>query len=118
MASFELTPLEQDILGDMAWDSHGVGELAGFYRAANPAATDTDVFGFVRGLIATWIERGWLVLGPEDRDRAGLQSIDEVLGFLDAFGPDVLSIESERRLPEVDLSEQAFQDVGWLRDRT
>jgi hypothetical protein len=118
MATFELTALEQDILGDMAWDSHGIGELAGFYRAANPTATDADVFDFVRDLISSWIDRGWVTIGPENRERVGLESIDDVVGFLHEYGPDLFSLDSDRRLPEVNLTEQAFHDVPWLRAET
>ena len=110
-----LTPLEADILGDMAWDAHGVGELAGFIRAANPQAADTEVFSQTRALLATWIERGWLALGRADRERAGLSDVSELLPFLDRHGPSILSVESSEPLPEVSLTEQAFRDVEWLR---
>ena len=110
-----LSPLEADILGDMAWDAHGIGELAGFIRAASPEASDVEVFGQTRALLANWIERGWLDIGPADRERVGLRDITELLPFLDRLGPSILSVQSSDPLPEVDLTEQAFQDVEWLR---
>lgn len=39
-----LTPLESDILGDMARDSHNVREIIAFVRSANPLRTDDEVF--------------------------------------------------------------------------
>jgi hypothetical protein len=112
----QLTPLEQDIIGDIAQDSHGVGELAGYYRAAHPGAPDADVFAFVRSLLATWISRGWLQLGPGTRERAGLENVAELLPFLDYHGPSAVSLDSTVRLPEIDLTDQAHKDVEWLRD--
>jgi hypothetical protein len=112
----ELTELEQDILGDMREDSHGVGELVGFIRSRDPAAPDAIIFTRLRALLATWIARGWLQLGPGHRPRAGLASITDLLPWLDGHGPSVVGLDSEVVLPEVDLTRRAYADVPWLGD--
>jgi hypothetical protein len=111
----ELTELEQDILGDMAEDSHGVGELVGFIRSRDPKAANEVIFARLRALLADWITRGWLQLGPAHRPRANLTSIDQLLPWLDSHGPLVVGIDSDVELPELDLTDQAFADVPWLR---
>ena len=111
----QLTPLEADILGDMACDSHGVGEIVGFIRSANPYADDFVVFRLTRELLDSWIQRGWLDLAPEPRPQGGLRGIEELLPLLDQLGPRAVSLENYIRLPEIDLTNQAFHDVEWLR---
>ena len=49
----ELTELEQDILGDMAGDSHGVGELVGLIRSRDPEATNEAIYTRLRALLPT-----------------------------------------------------------------
>jgi hypothetical protein len=110
-----LTELEVDILGDMAQDSHGVGELVGFIRSRDPTAPNPIIFHRLRALLASWMERGWLQLAGPPRPTAGLQSIDGLLPWLDAQGPAVVGLDSDVELPEVDLTDRAFGDVHWLR---
>jgi hypothetical protein len=110
-----LTPLEQDILGDMAGDSHGVGELVGFIRSSNPYFTNFDIFADLRALLERWIARGWLRLCHSPERRSGLSSIQDLLPFLDRVGPDAMDVESKVTLPEINLTDQAFIDVEWLR---
>ena len=111
----ELSPLEQDILGDMASDSHGVGELVGFIRSANPYFTNFDIFGELRALLQRWIGRGWLQLCDSSQRRAGLGTIHDLLPFLDRVGPDAMHVDSDVPLPEIGLTDQAFIDIEWLR---
>lgn len=111
----DLTDLEQDILGDMAQDSHGVGELVGYIRSRAPVASNVVIFGQLRSLLSSWIGRGWLQLGPPGRPRAGLASIGDILPWLDRQGPPVVGLDSDVETPEVDLTDRAFEDVRWLR---
>ena len=111
----QLSPLEQDILGDMASDSHGVGELVGFIRSANPFLNNTEIFQELCDLLDRWIARGWLQLRPSLAHPTDLTSIDQLLPFLNRVGPDAMDIHSNTALPEVDLTDQAFVDVEWLR---
>jgi hypothetical protein len=100
----------------MAWDSHGVGELVGFIRSTDPAQSDATIFATLRALLTSWIERGWLDLGPSHR--AGLGDVRELVPFLDQHGPaGVVALDSDLRLPEVDLTDRAFADVEWLRGK-
>jgi len=111
----QLSLLEQDILGDMASDSHGVGELVGFIRSANPFFNNGEIFRELYDLLDRWIARGWLQLRPSLAYPTDLKSIDELLPFLNRVGPDAMDIDSNAVLPEVDLTDQAFVDVEWLR---
>src|SRR5262245_21774304 len=110
----ELTELEQDILGDMASDSHGVGELVGFIRSRDPEASNEAIFARLHELLSSWLRRGWLQLGPPHRPRAELSSVDQLLPWLDSHGPPVVGVDSQVELPEVDLTDRAFADVPWL----
>jgi hypothetical protein len=111
----DLSPVEQDILGDMAFDSHGVGELVGFIRSANPYFNDSDIFHKLRALLERWIGRGWLKVCDSHKRRAGPSTVGDLLLLLDRVGPDAMDVESDVELPEVGLTDQAFDDVEWLR---
>ncbi len=110
-----LTPLEQDILGDMAGDAHGVGELVGFIRAANPYYTNSEIFAALHALLARWIDRGWLRLHGASHSRTGLNDVGDLLPYLDRLGSDAMDPESDLPLPALDLTDQAFVDITWLR---
>src|SRR2546426_503765 len=95
--------------------SHGVGELVGFIRSANPFFNNGEIFRELYDLLDRWIARGWLQLRPSLAYPTDLKSIDELLPFLNRVGPDAMDIDSNAVLPEVDLTDQAFVDVEWLR---
>ena len=111
----DLSPLEQDILGDMAWDSHGVGELVGFIRSANPYFDNFQIFRDLRALLDRWIGRGWLKMAESSERRAGVATIGDLLPFLDRVGPEAMDVDSAVPLPEIALTDQAFDDVEWLK---
>ena len=111
----ELTELERDILTDMADDSHGVGELVGYIRSRAPTASNEVIFDRLRSLLSSWIGRGWLELGAPPRPRAGLESIGELLKWLDQQGPPVVGLGSTVLMPEVNLSNRTVDDLPWLR---
>src|SRR5688572_1483957 len=106
-----LTPLENGILGLMSWDAYGVGELTGHLRTHDMFETDADIFARLHHLLTTWNERGWLEVSPVPGDEAGVRDMAELLRYLDAAGPDIVSDESEVPLPTVELTEQAFREV-------
>ena len=110
-----LTPLESDILGDMAWDSHSVGEIIGFIRSANSWYSDVEIYQELIALLRSWVERGWLRVLEKPTYGVGLNDISELIPYLEHHGPDLVSLESDVPLPEIDLTDQAFEDVEWLR---
>ena len=110
-----LTPLESDILGDMASDSHNVGELVGFIRSDNPHFTDSDIFRDLINLLSTWIDRGWLSVVAKPSYGQPMASVAELIPYLEHHGVAAVAVESDIKLPEVDLTKQAFLDVEWLR---
>jgi hypothetical protein len=56
-----LTELEADILGDLAWDSHLVGEIIGFVRSANPLEDDFGVYRLTYSLLLIFYIRKGMV---------------------------------------------------------
>jgi len=110
-----LTQMESDILGDLAWDDHYLGEVVAMVRGAHPLGDDYGVYRELVALLESWIARGWLTLAPR-RTRPGLlSSIEQLVPYLEQYGPDAVTEESDVVLPEVTLTEQAFRDVEWLR---
>jgi hypothetical protein len=110
-----LTELEADILGEMAWDSHLVGEIIGFVRAANPLEDDFGVYRLTYGVLESWIARGWLRLAAKPHDCEQLSTIEDLLPYFANHGVDVVSTDCIVPLPTIDLTDQAFVDVEWLR---
>jgi hypothetical protein len=100
-----LTPLEEDILGDLDQDE--------FVRSHHPDLDDARVFVTGRTLVAEWLERGWLELSTDRTTWGDAASIEDLLAILDCHG--------ERRTrcfegsPELRLAEAAFSDVDWLK---
>ncbi len=108
-----LTPLETDLLGDMAEDDHGLWEVFEFVRLHHPNAADGEVFKIGRDLLATWIDRGWLRLAGEVPKWGLAQAMTDVLPIVDKHG-----IEATRHFdgaPWLDLAPRAYADVKWLR---
>ncbi|HWG32751.1 MAG TPA: hypothetical protein VN650_01190 [Gemmatimonadaceae bacterium] len=110
-----LTELESDILGDMAWDSHGVGEIVGLIRSANPLYADAEIYRDLLELLTSWIDRGWLSVVAQPAHELPVASIADLLPYLERHGISAVSLDSAVPLPEIDLTRQAFVDVEWLR---
>jgi hypothetical protein len=110
----DLSPLENDLLGDLKGDDHSLYEVFEFVRLHHPGK-DREVFRLGRELIATWIGRGWLALAGSGAQWAGLRSVNEVLPLLDR-----LNVDSTRFFvgsPWLTLAPKALTDVDWLRPR-
>ena len=110
-----LTPLEADILGDMAWDSHYVAEIVGFVRAADSFADDFSVYRQTVALLESWTERGWLQLADKPTRPPRFRTMQQLLAEFTHEGVRAVSDESTIGLIEIDLTDQAFRDVEWLR---
>ena len=107
----KLEAIEQDILGDMAEDTHLLGEIFGSFRGANPAWTDEQVLVAGRGLIVSWLERGWLALSTMPTEQGPLKSVDELLPLIDRLGTEATWGVKNLWLG---LTPKAYADVEWL----
>lgn len=110
-----LTPLESEVLGEMAWDSYRLDEVICFVRDASPLLDQFGLYREITALLETWIARGWLMLAKRPTRPHFLSSIEQVLSYLERLGPDVVGEENLAEFPEVELTDQAFRDVEWLR---
>lgn len=110
-----LTRLESEVLGEMAWDSYRLDEVICFIRDASEPGDQFGLYREVTTLFAAWITRGWLMLAKRPSRPHFLSSIEQILPHLERIGPDVVGDENSAELPEVELTDQAFLDVEWLR---
>jgi len=108
----ELTPLERDLLGDLAADSHALWEIFGFVRLHHPGLPDEAVLGLGRSLISSWLDRRWLALGTA-ADAPVSITLADLLPLIDRLG--VAATYGFTGAPWLDLAEQAYVDVKWLR---
>jgi hypothetical protein len=106
-----LSPIEQDILGDMAEDTHLLGEIFGFFRGANPDWSDQQVLSAGRDLIARWVNRGWLELSSMPSEQGPLTNVDELLPLIDRLG-----VEASYGIKDLwlGLTRKAYEDIEWL----
>lgn len=102
-------------MGDLASDSPNVGEIIGFVRSSNPLQSDYDVHRATLTLLTSWIERGWLRVVPQPAYGLPMRTIEELMPYLEHHSIDVAAPDSSIPLPEIDLTDQAFADVEWLR---
>jgi hypothetical protein len=106
-----LSDVEEDLLGDLAQDSHELWEVYTFVRLHNPRMSDDEVVAYGRKLVATWLNRCWLEAVKSRDDRSPLTAI-AVLATVDALGKGAL--DPYRATTLFNLSRQAFEDVPWL----
>jgi hypothetical protein len=111
----QLTALEVDILGDMAWDSHFVGEIVGFVRTAEPLLDDVGVYRQTLELLESWTARGWLRVAREPMRPADPNTMEQLIDRVMREGTVVVSKDSMVAHVRIDLTDQAFLDVEWLR---
>ena len=109
--TLELTPVEQDLLGELARDDHGVAEVRSFVQLHRPELDDMGLRAHTCDLLLSWSDRGWLEIAPSPLGPAGL--------------PTVAALRSALLLPEprdddrlertwVRLAPAAYADVSWL----
>lgn len=111
----QLTALEVDILGDMVWDSHLVGEIAGFVRSTEPFLDGFGVYHQMLELLESWTARGWLRLAEKPSQPTDMTTMEQLIARITREGVVAVSEDSTVAHVEIDLTDQAFRDVEWLR---
>jgi hypothetical protein len=109
----KLSKLEEDFVGDLAQDNHGVWEAFEFARFHYPGAVKSEVWTIGRDLLNSWISRGWL----EVRSGVGDPLPTSALTRLLDEGPGRAMQPLRDSLWLVPAS-RAFEDITWLRLRS
>ncbi len=109
----DLTQLEKDLLGDLNQDSHRSWEVFEFVRLHHPAASDNEVFTIGRELIASWTERGWLIVRDSSQQKSRADTVAQLLSQIDQMGRAATYAHDGTML--IDLTEKAYEDVPWLQ---
>jgi hypothetical protein len=108
----KLTPLEEDLLGDLAQDDHALYEVFHFVRHHYPEANDQEVLQRGRELIVAWLQRGWLALLHESSAEPAIAT-DALLSVIDAQG--VGGTYYFDGAPRLVPGPAAYRDVEWMR---
>jgi hypothetical protein len=111
-AFMNLTPLEADLLGDLAQDDHALYEIFHFVRHHYPTAGDDEVLRRGRELVGAWVERGWLAVLPEGAAEP-VEATEELLAAIDEQG--VAGTYYCDAAPRLMLTPTAYRDVDWIR---
>jgi hypothetical protein len=99
----------------MAWDSYHLGEVVSFVRDADPSQDEFGVYRTLIALLESWNARGWLMLAARPTGPVIVTSVEQVVPYLEQYGVWAIAAESDVTLPELELTDQAFRDVEWLR---
>ena len=106
-----LSDVEEDLLGELAQDSHQLWEVYTFVRFHNLWMSDDEVVTYGRKLIANWLNRRWLQ-AVKSRIESSPLTATAVLATVDKLGKGAL--DPYRATMLFELSRQAFDDVPWL----
>jgi hypothetical protein len=85
-----LSPLENDLLGDLAQDDHSLYEMFEFVRLHHPALEDQGVLAMGRALVSSWVERNWLELAGDGAMWGSARTVTDLVPIIDRLGQDVL----------------------------
>lgn len=109
----ELSKLEEDFVGDLVHDDHGVFEVFYFTRLHHPAADEEAVFRIGRELIETWIARGWLQVAKSPAGDSAIERIEQLSPLLEREGPRLMHAAHDSVW--IGLTDRARADVPFLR---
>jgi hypothetical protein len=106
----DLSPLEDDLLGDLAQDRHGIWEVFEFVRLHYPDAREPEVGVRGHDLITQWLARGWLQAEREDGTPLDVTVLEQ------AIGPDLQRHQTGPvpNAPWLALTARAKIDVPWI----
>ena len=108
----DLTPLETDLLGDIAQDEHAAWELVGFVRLHHKDEADHGR-ATAASLLRRWHRRGWLEVAQRPSDHGGYQAatITELIALLDAA--DLRTASWRGAETWLRLTAKVHEDVPW-----
>ena len=109
----QLSELENDILGDLNEDTHGVWEVFEFARMHYPSYSDQQIFEIGRGLLESWHERQWLRLSDTPLYQTRTQTLGEMLEQINQLG--IKATKYYEGAPSIELTTKTYEDVVWLR---
>lgn len=110
----KLSKLEQDLIEDLAADTHGIWEVFEFARLHNRGATDSEVHAIGCDLLRSWIARGWIEIAKRPLAPTNITEFDAALARIDELQGD--ATRYWEGAPSIDLTEKAVTDHPWLAD--
>jgi hypothetical protein len=109
----QLSELENDILGDLNEDTHGVWEVFEFARMHHPSYDDQQIFEIGRGLLQSWNEKQWLRLSDTPLYPTRTETLGQMLEQINQLG--VEATRYYEGAPSIELTTKTYEDVAWLR---
>lgn len=106
-----LTPLEEDLLGDLSQDPHELWEIYPFVRLHRANATMIDIAIEGNALLSAWLRRGWLKAFKSRQDPYPLTT-DRLLEII--LKPEIIEANTEHGAILLELTDRAYHDVDWL----
>jgi hypothetical protein len=105
----KLSPLETDLLGDLALDNHGLWEVFEFVRLHNSSAPSDAVMQIGLALLDAWVLRGWLAFRTESGT-----PLDAAAVMASVHQAPNIAMQPSAGAPWLGLSQSAFETVTWL----
>jgi hypothetical protein len=109
----ELAKLEEDFLGDLSQDVHGVWEVFEFVRLHTPGLTDEKVFEQGVTLINRWFKSGWIAVSDSPVQPSTIRTEVELKAQLSQVGSQ--ATRYFKNAPSIEITDQAYNDITWLR---
>ena len=82
----ELSQLEQDLMRDLALDTHGNWEVFESVKLHHLAASDEEVFAEGHALLRRWAVRGWIVIAATPLQPTDVSSLAEAIDLVGSMG--------------------------------
>ena len=108
----ELTELEVELLRAFAQHDLPLHEIFAVVAEHHADFTDAGVFAAGRAVVATWIDRSWLVLAGDGAMWGAAHSIADVVPLLDRLGAD--AVQYFVGAPWLRLGPAAYADIEGL----
>jgi len=109
----KLSELEEDFLGDLSEDTHGVWEVFEFARMHHPSFSDQEIFETGRDLLKSWIERQWLRLSDEPLYPTATENLEQMLAEVERL--EIKATMYYGGAPSIEVTDKTYEDVTWLR---
>ena len=108
-----LSTFEEDVIGDLAQDSHELWELYAFARNHYEKASDEEILKRGNELLSVWVERGWL---KAFESRSSLVAIEPKQLLIDVHELGQAAVDPKKGSILLALTDRASSDIEWLRE--